>query len=252
MPTRLIPQHESIGELLKQPEASQEIVGSRPRWALQSKYRDHNDSAMQEKHVLKDGFAAFYSSTEPVVRIGDTVRRHLYRPDGQEAAWRPSCRPVEPVQQPPKAYGKRYVQAPGANHQEEIDDLPRGRRRVAPPPDQLPEESPMFQLKHSVRDAETGQRVAEKMSDLNEREKPRGPKLVASETRRNGLGQSSAGDKPYNALEVSPEYMATRNPARPRVEPLQPRLPPIDQWARKEAGRQLQSEINEVRSLPKF
>lgn len=250
MPTRLIPQQESMGQLLQQPETSQEIVNNKPRWAIQQKKRDHVDQAMAEKHMLREGFSGFYSQTEPVVKIGDTVRRHLTRRDGEEAPWRPSCKPIEPVTHAPRGYGKRYVEAPGAGHHEEVDDLPRGKRRVAPPPDQLPAEAPMFQLKHSVRDPETNQRVADRMSE--EVVKARGPKSIPSDTRRNGVGQATSGDKPYAAVEVSEEYMASRNPARPRVEPVQAKLPPIDRWAAKETVRMRQSDIDNVRSLPNY
>eukprot|EP00672_Neobodo_designis_P018869 CAMPEP_0174846266 /NCGR_PEP_ID=MMETSP1114-20130205/12213_1 /TAXON_ID=312471 /ORGANISM="Neobodo designis, Strain CCAP 1951/1" /LENGTH=254 /DNA_ID=CAMNT_0016080529 /DNA_START=24 /DNA_END=788 /DNA_ORIENTATION=+ len=254
MPTRLIPQTESMGTLLQQPETAQSIHGQHPRWGLQRKQRGPHEQAMADKHVLREGFSGFYGNTESVVKIGDTVRKHITRPDGQEAPWRPSCRPLEPTVPPPKAYGKRSVAAPGAGHHEEVDDLPRGKRRVAPPQDQLPGEAPMFQLKHSVRDPASGQRVADKVSDMSQKEKPRAPKSVAEDSRRNGIGQATPGDKPYAAVEVTSEYASNRNPARPRlnVEPVQTRLPPIDRWAAQEQARVRQSDIDQVRSLPTY
>jgi hypothetical protein len=243
-----------MGTLMQQPETAQVIHGQQPRWGLQKKQRGPHEEKMKEKHVLRDGFTGFYGNTESVVKIGDTVRKHISRPDGQEAPWRPSCRPLEPTVPQPKAYGKRSVHAPGAGHHEEVDDLPRGRRRCAPPVDQLPQESSMFQLKHSVRDPETGERLADKTSDMTAKEKPRAPKLVNEESRRNGLGQSTPGDKPYAAVEVTAEYAANSNPARPRLnlDPVQPRLPPIDRWASQEQARSRQTDIDQVRSLPNY
>jgi hypothetical protein len=254
MPTKLIPQTESMGPLLAQPETSQAIVNEHPKWALQRKYRNEHDDAMQERHTLKDGFSGFYSHSEPVLKIGDTVKRHIHRPDGQEAPWRPSCRTLEPMEHPPRAYGKRNVPAPGEHQQQELDDLPRGRRRVVPPRDQLQEEVPMFQLKHTVRDAETGKRVADRIADADAPEKPRGPKLVAPGDRRNGVGQATLGDKPYAAVEITSEYMTNRDPARPRlnVEPVRSQLPPVDRWARKEDRRVRDLDIHQVRSLPNY
>ena len=254
MPTRLIPQAESIAALMAQPETSQVIPNQNPKWALQRKYRDFNDQSMQEKHMLKNGFVGFYGAEESVVKIGDTVKKHITRPDGQESQWRPSCRPLDPVVHVPKAFGKRALVPPGEHHHEEIDDLPRGRRRCAQPRDQLPEEAAMFQLKHTVRDAETGKRMADKVSDMDAKEPPRAPKNVPPEARRNGLGQATLGDKPYASVEVTQEYSANRNPAKPRLnlEPLQPRLPPVDRWAVKEDQRIRATDISQVRSLPNY
>jgi hypothetical protein len=251
MPSKLIAQPHHMNVLLQQPESSQHIVNGKPNWVLQTKGRNAHDLDMADKHLLREGFGAFYAQNEASQPIGDSSRRHVTVPAGKEAVGKLCFRLVERTASPGKAFGKRTV-LPNQSEQT-LDDVYRGKRRVEPPTSQLQGEVAAFQLKHVVRDA-AGKRVADRVSDPNERDRSRKVGAVAESDRRNGIPETTCGDKPYSAVEVTQEFATSQAPSLPRLgyEKLTAKVAVVDEWGRKEKIREVKRDVAEVRALPKY
>jgi hypothetical protein len=228
------------------------LPGSTSHWRLQQKCHNEHTSDMRNREVLKDGFAGFYEHVEPVDRIGDTVRRHPpHQEYGVESSWRPCFRIVKNEVKPLLRRGKRAL-LPNVAMSE--DQIPRGKKHVPPPVDQLGDEMELFQRRRRARDSE-GNPVAEKMSDMNASPAPTGRGRVDTlEKRRNGLPQVRTGDKNVSAVEYSAEYAAAMAPAMPKLNYAKVQAPIVlvDQWARRENARVHQQDIQSVRNLPAY
>lgn len=253
MPTRLIPQKDSISNLVVQPDTAQEISHQSSRWTLPKKGRNIHDELMQDRIVLKDGFVNFYQTEEPLTGLGDSCRRHFGQSGGSETTWKPCFKLVQAPDHQPKAFGKRAIEPPNTHNRVEEGDMPRGRKRCPPPVDQLPKEAKMFQLKGIVRDEE-GERYMEKRCKVVLEDIKRAPKHVLPELRRNGVGQATCGDKPYSAVDYSNEFQAIQNPtfSRPGVERQQPKAKVQNEFLQKERSANHARAVSEVRSLPEY
>lgn len=254
--------------LIQQHNGDADIPGNVPRWDLQHKTRNAHDEYMRQRTTLRDdGFAEFYGQNDPVLQIGDTIRRHLTRPPGSEVPWRPCFRVATRQQHVPKCQGKRYIEPGDFNGRplnEEEGDIPRGKRHVPPPVDNFARGATELldipkPLRHRVIDEATGKARSELTTvDLpaDHLASPRGPKLVPDgAARRNRLPQVRAGDKLYSVVEFSPEFAATATAGLPRlctVDKAATVVRVTNTWAEKDRAQRRQHDINEVRSLPKY
>lgn len=256
---RLIPQCDNMSDLLAQPypaSAPQSWSGARPQWSLQGKHRNQHDRIAEEKSTITKGWDSFFApGTEGEAggfRVGDTSRRHLTRPGATETAWKPCFKLVAPQPHSGHAFGKKAVPPPQLSKYPELTDIPQGKKHIQPPVDQLPQEMPLFQLRHKVRDQDGSSLVAQRIADPNVTEPPRGPRLVPMADRRNGVPVTSGGDKPYSAVELSMEYAASMGSTRPRLglEKIAPEKRPMDQWAAKQRVINRSLDVARVRALP--
>ena len=264
---RLILQSDSMGLLLQgpvevpgssdSPPGFQRWPGSAPRWALPSKHRNQFDRIAQEKATVTQGWPSFYAAADgnpdAEFRVGDTSRRHLVRPGATEATWKPCFKLVARGDHPLRSYGNKAVEPPQNRRREheEVGDIPQGKKHISPPLDQLPKEMNMFQLKHKVRVGD-GSLANQRMSDPSVADPPRGPKLVPMADRRNGVPVGALGDKPYSAVEVSPEYLGSMGSSKPRLglDKIAADARPADAWLAKQKVLSRHQDVACVRALP--
>lgn len=226
--TSLRAKEDKVWDVLVHPHphdaAERGLNNNNPRWKIPAKARNEHYSAMIENHhFLKGGFKEFYAQPAaaaaggssgsaplpPVEHRGD--RKHFAPQRCVEQQWHPSFKRATIDIFPARPTGKRALTPPNEHNRTEVDDIPRGRRRVEgiqAAESQLAD-LPMFGGVKAVRDPRTGQRLMDKRCPTNADEQAfhRGVKKPSQQQSPDG-GRRYEPGRVANEVEFRREYAA--------------------------------------------
>ncbi|KAL0489779.1 developmentally-regulated protein [Acrasis kona] len=157
----------------------------------------------KEKETISNGFETFNGCEYKVSKLTDTARRHYTQRDSDSAEWRSSIRTISEPR--PIEKNQRKKSAPPSRG--DIKDKKEGRAYINP--GRSDAEYSLMQSKHKVFD-ESGAQASQITSGHQELEPGFNRKIQVHDV-RNGVGESTLGDKPYNNVICSPGYFAPKS-----------------------------------------
>lgn len=263
-------------------------------WGLPRRGRNEEYHNAKGREGLSKGFAGFYGSEDKEAStrdghlthkqntiVGDTARRHFEQKPSEEQKWIKGFKTTFPDILPPKPRGKKPV-APVDTRPpfEEISDIPRGKKHVKQPQDQLSGggvpvaaepsgnashngNKSEFSRKRLVMDESKGVPVAWKgppffaPSEADETlfEGLRNRTVQRTEAqKRNGIPCKVPGDLPYKNVEQAPNYVQSINPTNSKCGYEKAPKPFVfnDKFSIKEGTMRRAQEISDVRQLPNY